>query len=193
MNKNREKVKELVGISVLASIVVVLQLISNYILPSNLAITLALIPIVVGSILYGPKGGLILGSVMGIVVCTAPTTVMFLQYSIVGTILVCLLKSAIAGCAAGFIYKSLSKKNKKTAIILSTISVPIINTALFTLGAFTIFLPVIEQEAAKYAVDAITLVFLGYIGFNFVLEFTLNLVLSPIVVRIVDMYKNKNM
>ena len=59
MKKNSEKVKELVGISVLAAIVVVLQLISNFILPSNLPLTLALIPIVVGSIIYGPKGGFI--------------------------------------------------------------------------------------------------------------------------------------
>lgn len=191
MKNNSERIKELVGISILAAIVVVLQLISNFIMPSNLPMTLALIPIVVGSIIYGPKGGAILGAVMGGIVLTAPSTMIFFDFNPVATVLLCLLKTSIAGLASGFIFKALEQKHRNTGIVLSTISVPIINTLLFTAGAFLIFMPVLEQQAAKNNIDVITLVLLGYIGFNFILEFTLNLVLSPVVIRIIDMYKNK--
>ena len=191
MKKNSEKIKKLVGISVLAAIVVVLQLISNFIMPTNLPMTLALIPIVVGSIIYGPECGVILGAVMGGIVLTAPSTMLFFDHNPLATVLLCLGKTAIAGLSAGYIYKAFENKKRNTGIVLATISVPLINTLLFTVGAFLIFMPVLETQAQENGVDIITLVFLGYIGLNFILEFTLNLILSPTVIRIVDMYKNK--
>ena len=58
MNNSR-KIRRMVGLAALASMIVVLQLISNYIQFGPVSITLALIPNVVGAILYGPKGGFV--------------------------------------------------------------------------------------------------------------------------------------
>ena len=59
--KNSIMIKRLVGISILTALVVVLQLLGNYITIGTVNITLALIPIAVGAILYGPVAGLFLG------------------------------------------------------------------------------------------------------------------------------------
>ena len=89
---NSQKIKQMVGLSLLASLVVVLQLVSPYIPLGPVTITLALIPIAVGAVIYGPTGGFILGCVLGVLVCVDPTTTVFLQYSFIGTVIVCRLK-----------------------------------------------------------------------------------------------------
>ena len=81
MNKNSKKIKKLVGIASLAALVAVLQVISNYITFGEVSITLALIPMVVGAILYGPLTGFGLGALMGVVIITAPSTATFLNFN----------------------------------------------------------------------------------------------------------------
>ena len=58
----------MVGMALFAAIVVVLQIIGNYIRIGNFSISLVLVPIIVGAALYGPAGGAFLGGVFGIVV-----------------------------------------------------------------------------------------------------------------------------
>lgn len=192
MKRNKEKIRELVGLAMLSTLIVALQAISNYIPFGPVSITLALIPIVVGSIIYGPKGGLILGTVMGIMVCFAPSTMaLFMPYSVMLTIIVCLVKSAVAGLVAGYIFKFLSKKNRFLAIVLASISVPLVNTGLFTVACYTLFLPLIKTLASAEAASVTAFLFLTMIGLNFLIEFATNSILSPIVVKIVDLYKKK--
>ena len=185
---NSQKIKKMAGLSLLAALVVVLQLVSTYLPIGTVSITLALIPIVVGAIVYGPGSGFVLGIVMGIFVCLDPKTIGFLQYSFIGTVIVCLLKSAIAGFISGIIFKLLCKKNMVLAIILAAISVPIINTGLFLLASLTIFLPLIVPEASDAGVSAIVYIVVYMIGINFVIEFIVNSILSPVVIRIVELY-----
>ena len=55
--KNSYKIKKIVMITILSCLAVILQLFSNYVPIGTVNITLALIPIVVGAILYGPLAG----------------------------------------------------------------------------------------------------------------------------------------
>ena len=184
---NKLKIQRLVGIATLAAFVVVLQLISNYIQFGPVSITLALIPIVIGAIVYGPSAGFILGVVHGVIVTTAPATIsLFMPYTVFGTIVVCLLKSGLAGLASGYVFKLFSKKNINLAVILASIVVPIVNTGLFSVACLTIF----KDLIAGFAQDAnvISYLFLTFIGYNFLIEFFVNSVLSPVLIRIVRMY-----
>ena len=52
-------------------------------------------------------------------------------------------------------------------------------------------LPALFPEAFGQYGGAVELVFLGLAGFNFVGEFIVNLVLSPTMVRIIDVVKKK--
>ena len=91
--KNRIKIKKIVGVSVLLALVISLQLLSNYITIGSISITLALIPIAMGAILYGPLVGMFLGIAMGIMVLVAPSTALFFGVNAIYTIFICLFKN----------------------------------------------------------------------------------------------------
>lgn len=117
-------VKTIAGLGVLTAMVVVLQLLSNYVQFGPVSITLALFPIAVGAMLYGPFGGLFLGLVDGAIVLSAPSTIsFFFAYSPFGTIAVCLLKTGIAGFVAGLIFK-LYHKDIKVEFVSAIIVLP---------------------------------------------------------------------
>ncbi len=191
--KNSQKIRRMVGLAALASMIVVLQFISNEIQFGPVSITLALIPIVVGAILYGPSGGFVLGLIEGIMVIVAPSTLgLFMPFSAVGTIIVCLLKSGLAGCCSGFIFNWLKKKNFKLAVVLASICVPIVNTGIFAIACLTIFMPLISGFANDANQGMIAYLFLTFIGYNFLIEFFVNSALSPVVIYVVKIFSLQN-
>lgn len=190
---NSQKIRRMVGLAALASMIVVLQLISNYIQFGPVSITLALIPIVVGAILYGPKGGFILGLIEGVMVITAPSTLgLFMPFSAVGTILVCLLKSGLAGLVSGYVFSLLRRKNFKLAVILASIVVPLVNTGIFAIACLTIFTPLITGFAEGSEQGFVAYLFLTFIGYNFLIEFFVNSALSPVVIYVVKIFSLQN-
>lgn len=178
--KNSLKIKRMVGISCLTALVVVLQLIANYItLPGGVSITLALAPIVIGAILYGPLAGCFLGFVMGILVTVAPSTIsLFMPVNTAATIIICLVKSAVAGLVSGYVFKALYKFNFVVAVILAAIVVPLVNTGLFCLGAIIFFRSILINFAPA-GQNIYVFLIVGFVGINFVIELVVNSVLSP--------------
>ena len=191
MRNNHEKILKLVGVASIAAIVIVLQLLSLVVKIGPFAITLALIPIVVGAIIYGPLAGGILGFIMGFIVLVTDANA-FLAINIPATIFICLIKTTLAGVAAGWIYRGLEKKSQWLAIILASIAAPIVNTLVFVSLALPIFYTdlVLWAEANDYT-NVISYVFLGMVGVNFLLEFSIDAILSPVVFRIVTILRKK--
>lgn len=180
--KNSKQIKKMVGISVLSVILIVLQLIANYIQFGSVSITLALIPIVVGSILYGPVCGGFLGFLNGILVLLAPSTIgFFMPVDLIATIFICLLKTTVAGIVAGVVFKVLYKKNFKVAVVLASILVPIINTGLFAIGSLIFFQPLLVADGKTM----LEVLLFGLIGVNFIIEFLVNSIASPTILYIV--------
>ncbi len=180
--KNRVVIQRLVGTAMLAAIVVVLQLISNYIVFVN-SITLALIPVAIGAIIFGPTSGFILGAILGIVVLTAPGTSTFLSFNAFATILVCILKTGLAGFAAGWIFKGLNKFNFVLATVVASLMIPVINSLLFAIACMTIFASLTKTFAGGS--NVYTYIFLGMIGWNFIIEFALSAILSPSILQVI--------
>ena len=181
--KNSRKIQRMVGIASLAAITAVLQVIANYITFGPVNITLALIPLVIGAILYGPWAGAGLGALMGVIILTAPSTGSFLAINPFLTVLICLLKTSVAGIASGFIFKGLYKKNLTVAVVLAAIAAPIVNTGLFALGSMAFFWKTLQEWAGGS--NTLGYLFLTMIGTNFLIEFAVNSVLSPSIVYIV--------
>ena len=172
--------KTIAGLGMLTAMVVVLQLLSNYVQFGPVSITLALFPIAVGAMLFGPFGGLFLGLVDGVLVLLAPSTIsVFFAYNPIGTMIVCLLKTGLAGLCAGFIFKLFQKKNYKVGIVLASLSVPIINTGLFSIAALTLFKQLLLAGVSDTNQTIIYTLFVVWIGWNFFLEFGLNTILAP--------------
>ena len=192
MNNKSLKIKRITGIAVFAALVVVLQLFSNYVQFGPVSITLALIPIVVGSIIYGPLAGFALGAVGGFLVFIAPSTIgLFWDYGVFITFLVCVLKMALAGMVSGLLYKAFNNKSKKLAVTLSSICVPIINTGLFAIAALLFYKDLLVNLNTT-GQNTIAFLFFTFIGFNFLIEFAVNSILSPVVLRLINMTKINN-
>lgn len=186
MNKN---VKKMTGTAMLMALVVVLQLLGASIPPvGGFTISLVLIPIVMGSALYGPATGALLGAAFGVVVvigCVTGTDVggaMVFQANPLLCILVVLGKGILAGLASGAVYRLLKGKNRVLAMTLAAAVCPMVNTGVFILCMAAFFMDVLAVWAGG---NVLGYVLSGLILCNFVPELVINLLFSAAGGRIV--------
>lgn len=186
-----KKVKVLVGMAIFTAIVIVLQVVATGL--GRLGLTppsLVLIPIVIGSAIYGIRAGAWLGAVFGVVVLLAGVTGIDLftagmwSYNPFATATICLVKGVLAGVVSGAVFRALSKANRTLASIASAVVCPVVNTGLFLLGATVFFRSYLMQTYSVEAAGFVGFLFLGLVGVNFLIEMAINLVLSPVLVRI---------
>ena len=184
--------ERLVLAAALTAVVVVLQLmamVSKLFL--GLSINLSLIPIVVGAAIGGVWLGAWLGFVSGVTVLITGEAAPFLVLNIPATLAMVLLKSMLAGVASAFVYQFLLKKSKKLAVYSAAIVCPIVNSTVFVLGCTAFFRDIINEWGAAANVDnAFTYFLFVIVLINFSLELIFNIVLSPYVIRLLDI-KNK--
>lgn len=180
----------MVGVGLFTAIVVVLQFLGGGIKFGIFSISLVLVPIVVGSAVYGWKSGAWLGFCFGAAVLMSGDAAAFLAVDPLGTVLVVLVKGVGCGLAAGLVYTLLERRNKMVAVFGASLVCPVVNTGIFLVGCQIFFLETIEQWAAAlgYA-DAATYMFLGLAGGNFLIEIAVNLVLAPVIVRLIKFGK----
>lgn len=183
----------MVGVALLTAIVVVLQLVGSFIRFGQFSVSLVLIPIVVGTALYGWKGGSWLGLVFGITVLVSGDAALFLNVNIAGTIITVLLKGVLAGLVSGLVYKALEEKNQYLGVVAAAVVCPLINTGIFLLGCLVFFMDTIRQmaEGAGFGSEVGTFMIVGLVGLNFVFELVVNMVLSPVIVRVVNIGKKE--
>ena len=184
-----EKTKALVGTGILTAIVIVLQAMTAAIRLGPFSVTFVLIPIVVGAALYGFKSGAWLGAVFGVVVLLTDAGA-FLAINVPGTIATCILKGMLAGLAAGAVYKLLEAKNRWVAVITAAIVCPVVNTGLFLVGCSVFFLDTISEWAAGAGFESAgAYMIFGMVGLNFLVETAVNIVLSSVIVRVLNIAK----
>lgn len=175
--------------AMLTALVIVLQLLGSFIRFGVFSISLVLIPIVVGAAMCGPAISAWLGLVFGIAVLLSGDAAAFLAVSVPGTILTVLAKGVLCGAAAGFIYRWLSKKNVYLGVFAAAIVCPVVNTGVFLLGCLLFFLPTITAWAGGNGQTVWQYILFGLVGGNFLFELGFNLVLSPIIVRLLRISK----
>ena len=73
MTKIQEKTLRLVQLGLLCGLIILLQMYVVIPLPGGLTLSLVLVPIVVGAVLFGPADGALLGGVFGAVVSVIKT------------------------------------------------------------------------------------------------------------------------
>ena len=191
--KKKPDVYRMAGLAILTAIIIALQIFTTFVKFGPFEITLALIPMVIGAAMYGIGAGFYLGAVLGAVVTImcmngagGGGTFVWLANPAVCAIM-CILKTAIAGLCAGLVYKALQKKNKYVAVFLAAVVAPIVNTGIFIIGMLIFFRDLLYQWAN--GTDTLTFIIIGIVGVNFLVEFTVNIVLSPVVVKIIDAVK----
>ncbi len=192
MNQKTISARTIAGMALFMAIVVVLQYFGTFIRFGPFSISLVLIPIVVGAALYGPMAGAWLGFVFGIAVLLFGDANAFLSVNPLGTILTVLLKGALAGFAAGLVFKALEKTNIWLAVICAAIICPVVNTGVFLLGCLLFFLPTVSGWAEAMGFENVgSYMIFGLVGLNFVFELLFNIVFSPLILRLIKLGKNR--
>ncbi|MBQ8935807.1 MAG: ECF transporter S component [Oscillospiraceae bacterium] len=189
MKNQRINTRTLTGVAIFTAIVVVLQLLGSFIRFGQFSISLVLIPIVVGAALYGVGAGAWLGFVFGIAVLLTDSA-LFFSVNPIGTVITVLVKGALAGWCAGLVFKALEKKNTWLAVIAAAIVCPVVNTGVFVIGCNLFFLDFIKELAANAGFESAgALILFGFVGLNFVFEMLVNIVLSPVILRLIKIGK----
>lgn len=187
----KSKTLTLAQLSLLVAIVVLFQLLGSFIHIGPTSVSLVLVPIAVGAVLLGPGAGALLGFVFGLMTLIAGisgtdafTNILF-QAQPFATALICIGKGTLAGLCAGLVYRLAQKLIKGNGAplagaILAAATAPIVNTGLFILGGLTLVSGTLQNNF----VSGTTLIYflvIGCAGLNFIAEFALNLLLSPVI------------
>lgn len=171
----------LTALGMLTALVVVLQTAATFIRFGSFPITLTLIPIVVAGIVYGVCSGALLGTVFGLVVLVMVLTgadasgQMMLALHPLITSAACVVKGTLCGTAAAAVYRLVSRRNEKAAVIAAAAVCPLVNTGVLYLVLALCF------DTSWAAVLS------AFMSVNFLLELAVNIVLAPAVLRIVTM------
>ena len=190
-NERKKQTQVLVLGAILTALVVILQFMGSFIRFGPFAISLVLIPIVIGAATCGVKIGTWLGFIFGVVVLISGVASACLAVNVFGTIVTVLLIGAACGVAAGLIYKLLEKYNRYLAVIAAAVVCPIVNTGVFLLGCVIFFMDTVAEWGAALGFGGtLEYMFLGLVGGNFLFELASNIILSPVIVRVLNI-KNK--
>ncbi len=191
MTKNTQaQTQKLVLGGILTALVIILQLMGSFIRFGMFSISLVLVPIVIGATLCGYKIGAWLGFVFGVAVFLSGDAAAFFAVDIIGTVITVLVKGTLCGLAAGLTYKLLEKYNQYIAVMVAAIVCPLVNTGVFLLGCSVFFMSTIAAWGAGAGFEnTAAYMFLGLAGGNFLFEVATNIILAPVILRIIKFKK----
>ena len=182
--------ERLVMTAMLTALTAVLAYFGGFIKIGSLAsVNLTLIPVVLGGALLGPFVSAWLGFVSGAVFFLTADAAFWLSLSIPGTIVTVLIKGTVAGLLAGLVYRLFSKFNRYISIVVSAVVAPVVNTGIFLIGCFIFFMDAVNAGAAAEGMSVGGYLIVFFVGLNFVFELLFNVVLSPMLCRLVDLRK----
>lgn len=205
--------RTLVLVSVLTALVIVLQLLGSFIRFGMFSITLVLVPIIIGAAICGPGAGAWLGFAFGMAVLLSGDAASFMAVDPVGTVVTVLVKGTAAGLIAGLIYKVLASASAKLTasrtpsekegvnkfvsamlkyapVVAAAVICPVVNTGVFLIGCKVFFYETIAEWGLALGFEnAADYMFFGLAGANFIVELITNMILVPVVVRLLSMNK----
>lgn len=146
-NKSNSNTRFMVELSLVSAIIILMALTPlGYVKTPVLSITLLTIPVAVGSIILGPKGGAILGAVFGATSFAQAlsggggmTSILFQTHPF-GVAFLCFVPRILEGFLCGLIFKILHKANiQKASYYIAGVACPVLNTVLFMGTVITLF------------------------------------------------------
>ena len=140
-----------------------------------------------------PKGASAGTIVFGVVVLLSGDAAAFLGVNALGTILTVLVKGTLAGLLSGLAYKALENKNRTLAVAVAAVVCPVVNTGVFLIGCLLFFMETIGgwADAMGFGANVGQYMIVGLVGANFIFELLFNVVLSPVVVRLIRIGKKE--
>ncbi len=192
--------RRITGTAVLLALVIALQASFGTVQIGMVQLNFTLIPIVLGAILYGPVVGGVLGFSCGVVVLIQVIMGGSPFYQIIWantpfiTTMTCLVKTTVAGVAAGWLFELVSKKSVLAGVFTASAVVPALNTGLFILGCLCMNKSITAFQTTLPDVGEMNIfifILVVLVTFNFFIELAINLILSPAIHRIIGVLDNK--
>lgn len=185
--------KKLTYFAVLTALTIALQLLGNTVRIGVVTLNFSLIPIVLAAIILGVWYGTALGAITGLIIlfhcgilgADGFTNVLFATDPVV-IVLVCVVKTALAGAMSAWLFKWLNKYNGLVATIAAAGIVPIINSGVFILGMLCIIPSLYNAGFLAEGANAFAGIVIGFVGLNFVFEFALNVIVAPALFRVIN-------
>ena len=165
----------------------------GYIRTPGLSVTLLTIPVAVGAIILGPRGGAVCGLAFGAtsfymaLTGSSAFAAMLLSISPVGTFITCIVARVLEGWLTGLIFAALYKKasTKKISYYIASLACPLLNT-LFFMGFLCIFFyntEYIQGIASGLGVGNPILFVAAFVGIQGLIEAGICFVIGSIVSR----------
>ena len=192
------KPKELTLMGLLTAVLLVMSFTPiGFLTIGPLAITLNMIPVAIGAIALGPKGGAVLGAVFGItsfLQCigiggTSPMGVILFEINPVLAFIQRFIPRLLMGLLTAYIYKIAKKSFGSTvANYISGFSAAFLNTALFM--SFLVLLFGNTEYMTELIGGKNIIVFIcTFVGINAVFEMLVSTVLTGIIVKALEKAK----
>lgn len=182
--KRTQRIKKITGIAVFMALTIALQCVAPLIKIGFVEIALGLIPMILGACIYGPLPGLLLGLTLGSTIMLSPDTLTyFMPVNPAMTVILCLVKTGLAGFVSAVLYRVLKSKKSLIRIGVSTFVAPVINTGLFILGVLLFFLEVYGGSVVAFFTTTLLI--------NFLIELSVMVILVPAFERILKLYGKK--
>ena len=182
--------EKMVLVALLTALVAVLSYFGGFIKIGGLAsISLTLIPVVLGAALCGSLVGAWLGGVAGAVFFFTADAAFWFGLSIPGTVITVMIKGILSGYLAGLSYRLIEKFNRYVAVFVSAIVAPVVNTGIFLLGCLVFFMDSVNAGALAEGMSVGGYLIIFFVGLNFVFELLVNVLLSPAILRIINIKK----
>ena len=187
MNSKYATTRQLAGTALFTALVVILQLLGSFIRFGPFSVSLVALPIVVGAAVYGAGCGVWLGFVFGGAVLFSGDAAPFLAVNPLGAVVTVLSKGLLCGAAAGGVYELLAHKNGTAGAVASAIVCPVVNTGVFLVCCRSFFMPLLTEWARNFGFgdNVARYMILGLVGGNFLVELGINMLLSPIILRLI--------
>lgn len=98
---------------------------------------------------------------------------------------------ALCDECAGKMQKYFSKDNSYISVLSAAVICPLVNTGIFLLGCLLFFMDTISgwATAAGFGENVAEYMIFGLVGGNFVFEFLFNIIISPVIVRLLNIRK----
>ena len=183
--------KTMVMGAILTALVAILQLMGASIRLGPFSISLVLLPIVIGAATCGKWIGAWLGLVFAVVVLASGDAAAFLAVSPAGTVITVVAKGVLSGYLAAVFYGLFEKKNRYLATVIAAVVCPVVNTGVFLLGCLAFFMETVSGWAAEAGLGGNVAQYMIFflVGGNFLFELATNIILSPVVVRLLNIRK----
>lgn len=196
--KNFFSAKNVAYFAVLTALTVVLQLFAGAIPMFGVTLNFSLIPIVLAGIFFGGLGGGLLGFISGtIVFITAailgeePFTAFLFQASPVMLTVVCIGKTTVAGFTAGCLYRFIERKSALIASYVASITVAVLNTALYLLGMMLMKNDVAAYLGTEATAGVVFITVFAFIWLNMILEIAINFIVAPALAKVVRIVEKR--